>query len=353
MWWRASFLVSGLVSLSAPAWAHIDLVFPPPRLAGTEGRNALKIGPCGQAMGQNGRTQTVTEFTPGETITVQVSEYIPHPGYYRVAFDVDGDDDFPIRADMDSLDSANDDSETVHPVGDVILLYDFDKNDNIEVTLPNVECDNCTLQVVQFMYDKIGNSLDDEYYFQCADIRLVGDVATTDEASDSDDATTDDATTDDVTADVSDAGAADDTMTDEGTAPVDSTPVAEPTVDPSPPIPSSTPSSTPTQPGGISAPSVPSTTLPTASSAPQPSTPAPSTAPSPTGSPTFSENPLSPAPGAVTTSAPVGSAPGGSSAADDGTGCSVPASSSSLSRSLYGLLAFAAALAWRRRIRHS
>ncbi len=353
MWWRASFLVSGLVSLSAPAWAHIDLVFPPPRLAGTEGRNALKIGPCGQAMGQNGRTQTVTEFTPGETITVQVSEYIPHPGYYRVAFDVDGDDDFPIRADMDSLDSANDDSETVHPVGDVILLYDFDKNDNIEVTLPNVECDNCTLQVVQFMYDKIGNSLDDEYYFQCADIRLVGDVATTDEASDSDDATTDDATTDDVTADVSDAGAADDTMTDEGTAPVDSTPVAEPTVDPSPPIPSSTPSSTPTQPGGISAPSVPSTTSPTASSAPQPSTPAPSTAPSPTGSPTFSENPLSPAPGAVTTSAPVGSAPGGSSAADDGTGCSVPASSSSLSRSLYGLLAFAAALAWRRRIRHS
>lgn len=347
MWWRASFLVSGLVSLSAPAWAHIDLVFPPPRLAGTEGRNALKIGPCGQAMGQNARTQTVTEFTPGETITVQVSEYIPHPGYYRVAFDVDGDDDFPIRADMDSLDSANDDSETVHPVGDVILLYDFDKNDNIEVTLPNVECDNCTLQVVQFMYDKIGNSLDDEYYFQCADIRLVGDVATTDGASDSDDATTDDAT-----ADVSDAGAADDTVTDEGTAPVDPTPVPEPTGNSSPSVPSSVPSSTPTQPGGISAPSVPSTTSPTASSSPQPSTPMPSTAPSPTGSPT-SENPLSPAPGAVTTSAPVGSAPGGSSAADDGTGCSVPASSSSLSRNLYGLLAFAAALAWRRRIRHS
>ena len=44
-------------------------------------------------MGQNARTQTVTEFTPGETITVQVSEYIPHPGYYRVAFDVDGDDE--------------------------------------------------------------------------------------------------------------------------------------------------------------------------------------------------------------------------------------------------------------------
>jgi hypothetical protein len=37
-----------------------------------------------------------------------------------------------------------------------------------------VNCNNCTLQVIQFMYDKGGNGQDDEYYFQCADIVLEG-----------------------------------------------------------------------------------------------------------------------------------------------------------------------------------
>ena len=161
-----------------PAHAHLTLTSPPPRLAGMSGGNQLKVGPCGQS--NNARTETVTEFMPGETITVEWDEYINHPSYYRIAFDTDGDDDFPIRADMDDVIPESDDPAAAEPLSDVILAYVEEDPDlpqySVDVTLPNVLCESCTLQVIQFMYDKVGNGLDDEYYFQCADIALRGEV---------------------------------------------------------------------------------------------------------------------------------------------------------------------------------
>lgn len=168
-------LCAAVLALSANAQAHIALRTPTARLAGDATNNELKQGPCGQA--SNGRTDNVHEFAPGETITVTIDEFIPHPGYFRIAFDDDGDDSFPIRADMDSIDTANDDPEAVNPVdGTVILAYLLEGGSGGEhtaqVTLPNIECENCTLQVIQFMYNGVGNGRDDEYYYQCADLAL-------------------------------------------------------------------------------------------------------------------------------------------------------------------------------------
>jgi hypothetical protein len=151
---------------------------PTPRLAGDLDAFTLKNGPCGQSA--NGRSENVSEFAPGETITVTIDEYIAHPGYFRVAFDEDGDGDFPIRTDMDSVNASTDDPESVNPLdGATILGYSYEAGSmgehSLQVTLPNVECENCTLQVIQFMYDKLGNNMDDEYYYQCADLVLRGD----------------------------------------------------------------------------------------------------------------------------------------------------------------------------------
>jgi MYXO-CTERM domain-containing protein len=53
------------------------------------------------------------------------------------------------------------------------------------VTLPNVTCDNCTLQLIQVMYDKAGNGFggkdsagkgNDDLYYACADIVLKGEA---------------------------------------------------------------------------------------------------------------------------------------------------------------------------------
>jgi hypothetical protein len=170
---RAAGLLALIAGLSAAAEssAHIDLSTPVPREQGRsrEPNADLKQGPCGQV--SNGRTARVNVFAPGETIEVVWAETTNHPSYYRIAFDRDGDDDLPIFGGS-GIGAASIDPASVCPVdGQVILAYDMDDRaggtHTARVTLPNVECENCTLQVVQFMYDTIR-----PYYFQCADIAL-------------------------------------------------------------------------------------------------------------------------------------------------------------------------------------
>jgi len=186
-----SLAVATLLGSSA-ALAHVRLIDPPPRLDGQEGNNQLKIGPCGQQ--QNARTTTVTDFTGGETITVAFGEYINHASYYRVALDVEGDDSFPQRPE-EAVQQQGDDPESIHPLSDItdtsldvyILQYYMDDQSasfmqetsyRTEVTLPNIDCQNCTLQLIQFMYND-----EEPHYYQCADITITAtDEPTTDGA---------------------------------------------------------------------------------------------------------------------------------------------------------------------------
>src|SRR4051812_4513929 len=80
-----------VAELPPPAQAHISL-----DRAGTHksryGDGFQKEGTCGKPNGKRGTN--VYTYEPGETITVKVAEIVPHPSYYRVAFDNDGDNDF-------------------------------------------------------------------------------------------------------------------------------------------------------------------------------------------------------------------------------------------------------------------
>ncbi|MGB5367937.1 MAG: SCE4755 family polysaccharide monooxygenase-like protein, partial [Polyangiales bacterium] len=156
-------LVVGFATLSpAEARAHLGLDVPASRY----GPDTLKTGPCGVASGE--RTANVTYYEPGETIEVRWDEYVDHPGHYRIAFDDDGDDDFVDPTTMMEVDS-----------NDTVLLDGITDKGQGErdyvatVTLPELSCDNCTLQVIQVMYDKLpyttpGNDI----YYQCADLVL-------------------------------------------------------------------------------------------------------------------------------------------------------------------------------------
>ena len=67
---------------------------------------------------------------------------------------------------------------------DAVLLDAIEDGDrsqreySVMVTLPDIECDNCTLQVIQVMYDKTPYEVGkDDIYYQCADLILrVGGV---------------------------------------------------------------------------------------------------------------------------------------------------------------------------------
>src|SRR5262245_8115038 len=84
-------LAFAAVAVARPASAHISL-----EAAGTHnsryGDGLIKDGPCGKAGGTRGTN--VYTYAPGQTITVSLRETIPHPSYFRFAFDNDGDDGF-------------------------------------------------------------------------------------------------------------------------------------------------------------------------------------------------------------------------------------------------------------------
>ena len=48
------------------------------------------------------------------------------------------------------------------------------------ITLPNMTCENCTLQVIQMMTDKTPYGDGNDLYFQCADIALRTNAPTPD-----------------------------------------------------------------------------------------------------------------------------------------------------------------------------
>ena len=158
-----AFLVVSTGALSSgSALAHIQLDFP---LARWEDQ---KAGPCGRAQGA--RTDRVSRFKPGATVLVRWRETIDHPGHYRIAFDEDGDDSFPIPAGYD--DTSGGPTVLVDGIPDRSGAGEYTQ----EITLPNVTCDNCTLQLIQMMTDKAPYGDGNDIYFQCADLELSEDA---------------------------------------------------------------------------------------------------------------------------------------------------------------------------------
>lgn len=150
------------VALPATASAHVNLTYPPAR------SNQQFSTPCGEAGSVRGTN--VTTLTPGATITVTWDEVIQHPGHYRIAFDVDGQD-FTNPPDYTT------DTSATSPNLIVDLIADTNTQSYMrQITLPNVTCTNCTLQLIQMNTDKPpydSGASSDDLHFQCADISLV------------------------------------------------------------------------------------------------------------------------------------------------------------------------------------
>ncbi|WAS98653.1 SCE4755 family polysaccharide monooxygenase-like protein [Nannocystis punicea] len=164
---RSGWLVlAGLVWLPGTARAHIRLIEPAPR------HEQQKAGPCG-AGAEDARGEVVSTFRPGQTITVRWQEEVAHPGYFRIAFDDEGQDAF---VDPEEAGQSGDPAVVL-----VDLIADKDGTQTYEqaVTLPNRPCDRCTLQLVQVMTDKAPYGDGNDLYYQCADLVLSEDAPET------------------------------------------------------------------------------------------------------------------------------------------------------------------------------
>jgi len=160
----APLVLAAAVTCPRAAQAHVRLVSPVSRYG-----DDMKFDPCGRPGGT--RSANVTTYAPGETITVVFDELIDHPGFYRIAFDPDGDDDLAPP--------TWNGTDWVPPAG-VVILQDLIPDaaaglthGEVPVTLPSTPCDRCTLQLIQVMTDKPPFDGGDDFYYQCADLALV------------------------------------------------------------------------------------------------------------------------------------------------------------------------------------
>jgi hypothetical protein len=169
-----SLVLCSLLSNSVSV-AHIDLLSPAPRAGGRPGSN-LDSPPCGQRSTAR-VAEHVSSFRPGQTITVSWDAYVQHPSYFRLAFDLEGDDSFSERSSAPADPDRDDPTELLPGEGELILDYVVDHAGELEhvehpVTLPRAACANCTLQLTQFIYNV---PVADAVYYQCVDVVLEGD----------------------------------------------------------------------------------------------------------------------------------------------------------------------------------
>lgn len=150
----------GLLMFPAAAGAHFSLVYPSARYPDQFGE------PCGRNP-DTGR-DNVTVLQSGSSLTISATQTIGHPGYFRVSFDADGQNDFvnpPFYGVFYIAPSVLLDNIPVPPASAPL---------SVTITLPNIECSNCTLQVLEVLSDHYPPWGDgDDLHYQCADLVLV------------------------------------------------------------------------------------------------------------------------------------------------------------------------------------
>jgi MYXO-CTERM domain-containing protein len=152
-------LVIGLavVSSSGAAAAHISLTSPAARY----GQEMQKDYPCG-ALGNPAGVNPPTMLAAGDTITVTWDEFIDHDSHFRISLSADGDDAFLNPTGFE--DFYNSPTVLLDQIADEPGVEFHEA----EITLPDMDCNPCTLQLMQVMYS--ASFSEGSLYYQCADI---------------------------------------------------------------------------------------------------------------------------------------------------------------------------------------
>ncbi len=193
---RTSILFTAAVvaACSPVADAHFVLVTPAASIVQNRLGDPQKIGPCGGVSANPGRgtppnpgtpSGAVTKITGGTAFHVLVQETVFHPGHYRVALartaaQLPPD---PVVTTRDSdrgpwSVSAQIQSTPVAPVLADGLFAHTERAPGLfetDVPIPNINCPDCVLQVIQFMAEHAKNPDGDYSYHHCAAVEITAD----------------------------------------------------------------------------------------------------------------------------------------------------------------------------------
>jgi hypothetical protein len=193
---RILLVVVGVASLSGAADAHFVLVSPAPSLVQNRLGDPQKIAPCGGVSANAARgtppnpgtpSNAVTQLTGGSALHLLIQETVFHPGHYRVALartaaQLPPD---PVVTTRDSERgpwsvSAAIQNPTAAPVLADGLFAHTERPMGLheaDVQIPNINCINCLIQVIQFMAEHAKNADGDYSYHHCAVVNITADPA--------------------------------------------------------------------------------------------------------------------------------------------------------------------------------
>ena len=184
---RALGIAGAVAFLPVVTHAHFKLIEPASWLIESDLGDPQKAGPCGGSNTDWGKpTFAVTQATGGGKIHVKVQETIYHPGHYRVALAVNSPAELPPDPKATTTDTDRGprsvSGEVMNPVQMPVLadgLFAHQEKANApfetDVTIPNINCKKCTLQVIQFMEQHAVNNPGMFTYHHCAMLQIVAD----------------------------------------------------------------------------------------------------------------------------------------------------------------------------------
>lgn len=183
------FLVAALLAaVPASTYAHFKLVEPASWIIETDRGDPQKAGPCGGSNTDWGKPSgMISKAVGGSKLHIKVLETIYHPGHYRVALAVNSQTELPLDPVTTTREGARgpqsvtaviQDPPRMPVLADGLWVHTAKVTEPFEtdVTLPNISCPRCILQVVQWMAEHGFNNPGGYSYHHCADLQIVADT---------------------------------------------------------------------------------------------------------------------------------------------------------------------------------
>ena len=185
---RFTFLLGGclLFTLATRGLAHFRLLEPASWLQESEEFGDPQwSAPCGGTLTNPGKsTGAITKIRGGDKLHIRIREMAFHPGFYRVALAVNSRSELPADPDAISEPGPNGRQRSISggihyppspPVlADGLFMHaaPFDKEQEADVEVPNINCAKCTLQVIEFMAAHGWNPDGGYTYHHCAELQI-------------------------------------------------------------------------------------------------------------------------------------------------------------------------------------
>ena len=184
------FLVGILTAAAAPvASAHFKLLEPQSWIVENEMGDPQKMAPCGGTSADAGTpSNALNKIRGGQKLHIKIQETVYHPGHYRIALAVNSRAELPpdpvvttVQSDRGprSVSAVIQSPVKIPVLADGLFAHTSKPTApwETDIDIPNINCEKCTLQIIEFMAEHGLNRDGDYSYHHCADVQITADPA--------------------------------------------------------------------------------------------------------------------------------------------------------------------------------